>query len=1031
MKTRLCIGFLFSAGCLLSPALAADADASASIALKAPARSINDVTAVLEQYKPDAEKVGRLRAILKEQPPVSTNEADIVNFYRRRARAALELGAVAEEIAALQKLMTLDQDEDRLRTIQELVNAEHTGGNLLNAIEVSKQGLIMAREAGRKRGHLLARQSSLAGMYAELGEFDISAQYFKDAEATYQFLLARNKQFHHAWRAVLERVRTRMLVSEGKLKDAEISARLALNEMELDRADNLQRLAQGAETPAQETVEKNIDADRLALARVLALQNRLAEAEVEVRTALKSALERSGRYSIIAAQALRSFTLVLLEQGRYADAEKMARLAIDTALQIGAAPDSTVILAGRQMLAQTLTGQERWQAALAVYAEIEDALARSGRKKGSPLKENAYVLSMVKSGQSAKLQQQLEQRIAEEATRLGEDNYAVAEGRGLLGMSYAASGRLNDALGQFRTAVGGLLDKSKNTEGYSPLKLQRRNTIVEAYIALLARIHGTAQESAAGINAAAVAFSLADSLHSQATQQALAASSVRATANDSQLAAVIRKEQDLEQESFALRRNLSDLLAAPPAQQLAKVMNDMRTRMNTIQKERQKLLGDIERQFPEFSNLVSPKAASIEQARHALREGEAIVSIIATSDSSYIWAFRKDGPVAFATSRLGQHDIEKIVTTLRASLTPEQDGRGGLPRFNLELSHKLYGELLAPVQAGWKSARNLYISSSGALSRLPFAVLVTSLPSSAQGKNSSADLQAMPWLIKEAAITQLPSVNTLVILRKMPSSPPGRETFIGFGDPEFSANANAARQGTRGFRKLGVGSAWRQVADSPGIIQFDYNLIPPLPDTRDELLSVAAALKADPARDLFFGKEASRDNFMRADLSKKKIVAFSTHGLLPGDIPGIDEPALALANPGNGEHGLLTLTNILRLKMDADWVVLSACNTAASDGSDADAISGLGRGFFFAGSRALLVTHWSVETVSARLLVTRLFSNFANDPKATRAESLRQSILTLMNTRLQDETMGTKDLSTYSHPMFWAPFSLVGDGDRS
>ena len=118
-----------------------------------------------------------------------------------------------------------------------------------------------------------------------------------------------------------------------------------------------------------------------------------------------------------------------------------------------------------------------------------------------------------------------------------------------------------------------------------------------------------------------------------------------------------------------------------------------------------------------------------------------------------------------------------------------------------------------------------------------------------------------------------------------------------------------------------------------------------------------------------------------------------------------------------------TISVSFGLKLDADWVVLSACNTAAGDSRDADALSGLVRGFFYAGSRALLVTHWPVETVSARLLVTEIFQRQAADARLSGAEALRQSMLALMG----KQSAPTGGYS-YSHPIFWAPYALVGDG---
>ena len=115
---------------------------------------------------------------------------------------------------------------------------------------------------------------------------------------------------------------------------------------------------------------------------------------------------------------------------------------------------------------------------------------------------------------------------------------------------------------------------------------------------------------------------------------------------------------------------------------------------------------------------------------------------------------------------------------------------------------------------------------------------------------------------------------------------------------------------------------------------------------------------------------------------------------------------------------LLTLDDVLSLKLNADWVVLSACNTAAADGKAQEALSGLARGFFYAGSRSLLVTHWSVESESATLLTTRTFQAYRGEPGLTRAQALNRAMLSVMNEK------------KFSHPAFWAPYVLVGEGGR-
>ena len=125
--------------------------------------------------------------------------------------------------------------------------------------------------------------------------------------------------------------------------------------------------------------------------------------------------------------------------------------------------------------------------------------------------------------------------------------------------------------------------------------------------------------------------------------------------------------------------------------------------------------------------------------------------------------------------------------------------------------------------------------------------------------------------------------------------------------------------------------------------------------------------------------------------------------------------------------GLLTMEEILALKLDADWVVLSACNTGAGSGAGAEAASGLGRAFFYAGTRALLVTNWSVHSASARELVTDLFRRQAVDPKLSRGEALRQAMMALADGPGFVDDSG-KTVFAYAHPLFWAPYTIIGDG---
>ena len=162
------------------------------------------------------------------------------------------------------------------------------------------------------------------------------------------------------------------------------------------------------------------------------------------------------------------------------------------------------------------------------------------------------------------------------------------------------------------------------------------------------------------------------------------------------------------------------------------------------------------------------------------------------------------------------------------------------------------------------------------------------------------------------------------------------------------------------------------------------------------------SVKADPA-DLFIGPDATETRVKQSKLDNFRIVYFATHGLLAGDVAEYAklnaEPALVLTlpeKPTEYDNGLLTASEVAQLKLNANWVVLSACNTAAGDKPGAEALSGLARAFFYAGARSLIVSNWEVESERPVALMTGTFAALAADPKLSHAEALRKSILAMI-----------------------------------
>ena len=433
-------------------------------------------------------------------------------------------------------------------------------------------------------------------------------------------------------------------------------------------------------------------------------------------------------------------------------------------------------------------------------------------------------------------------------------------------------------------------------------------------------------------------------------------------------------------------------------------------------------------------------------AKKHLQPNEALISIYTTDNHSYVWAIPSEDEIKFSKSNMGAKKITRIANQLRNALAPDPETLGDIPAFDIEQAYGLYRDLLKPVEAAWKEAKHLIIVARGPLGQLPFAILPTSAVKLQENDVLFANYRNVPWLIRKVSISRQPSVSSFITLRNLPQGNPERKAFAGFGDPFFNLQQLAHAETEKSTQKTPFAGLQKPLQvrgiritddgnlDSETITSSHLGMLNRLPDTSDEILSIAEALDANPQKDVFVGNRASEQKVKSMDLSDRKVIAFATHALVPGDLDGLDQPALALCSPevtGENEDGLLTLGEILKLKLNADWVVLSACNTGAADGAGAEAVSGLGRAFFYAGTRAILVSMWPVETTSARQLTSRLFAYQKQDKTLSRAGALRQSILALIDGAGMKNPVSGKIAASYAHPFFWAPFIIVGDSGNT
>ena len=186
---------------------------------------------------------------------------------------------------------------------------------------------------------------------------------------------------------------------------------------------------------------------------------------------------------------------------------------------------------------------------------------------------------------------------------------------------------------------------------------------------------------------------------------------------------------------------------------------------------------------------------------------------------------------------------------------------------------------------------------------------------------------------------------------------------------------------------------------------------------------MAKALKAGPDA-LVLGENATEKNLKTTiDWKRYHTISFATHGLVSGDLQGFSEPALVLTPPLRAstlDDGLLTASEISNLDLDADWVILSACNTAASDDSSGgEGLSGLAQAFIYAGARSMFVSHWAVMSKPTVRLTTEMFQLLKSGNALAKTEAHRQAMLALL-----EDT----ENPYYAHPTIWAPFVIVGEG---
>lgn len=726
------------------------------------------------------------------------------------------------------------------------------------------------------------------------------------------------------------------------------------------------------------------------LGAALVNAGRHAEAEGVFRRTLDSWAVAIGRQHPDNAQTMQNLANALGHLGRLEEAEALNLAAFDliTKAKDPRASDSPgeFLLSAADIAASrgdAVAAMERRKRAIDLLAPVVSAdhpsLARA---------RSDYADSLRLAGRHAEALPIAVQAATAMRARLAPDHYFRTRAEMVEAVLLHANGQSAKGVEQART-VAGVMAQRLLDPGVSRRELVSVTPRYRTALALHAELALATGHDEEGFRAIQLA-----NLTDVATASVEVAA--RAAAESPEAAALARSLQDTSRQSKRLRQQYSRALAAGAQAQATRLESEI----ERLDSEAETALAALDRAFPAFRALSQPTPVTLADYRAGLAQGDALLAPLLLQDGVLAVAVTRDGLVwekVTGNPNAVIDDAGRIRDSIEAARLA--DSR---PAFDRQAAHRLY-RAIAPgrVAAAIGNRGTLrFFGGGNALAALPLGLLVTKAP---KGEDTDpAALRRTAWLIRDHAVTVATS------LRPVPAPagttrPP--ERFAGFGGPALAAAPEAPIR----FASLFRGGAVDVAA---------LRDLPSLPYAARELETMRTAIGGD-APLLRTGSEATESAVKSADLSRYAVIAFATHGLVSGEMAGVGEPGLVFtppAVPGEEDDGLLSASEISNLRLNADWVILSACNTGSGGGGAAPVYTGLARAFLAAGARALLVSHWAVRDDSAARLTVGTVRNSAAG--LSRPEALRRAMLTMIADR------SVKD---GAHPANWAPFVLIGE----
>lgn len=922
------------------------------------------------------------KALGPEHPYVATNLNNLAQLYDTKGQYAQAEALYLRSLSIREKV--LGQEHPAVAgSLSNLGLLYETKGQYAQAELLYRRALAIY-EKTRAPGHLdvAVVLGNLAKLHHAQGQYLLAEPLFKRSTAIFQ--TARPE---HPTVATSLNNLAALYNDQGKYPQAELLYKQALA---------IYEKALGPESPDVALSLHN-------LAVLYEVQGQYTQAEPLYQRALAVYEKTLGPDHPDLAGSLNGLAVLYNTQGQAAQAEPLYQRAL-AIYEKALGPEHPAVARSLNNLAVLYKAQGRYAQAEALY---QRSLAIREKFLGPEHPDVAFSLNNLAElrraqGRYEAAEPLYQRALAIRVNALDPGHSLVATSLGKLALLYRDQKRLQESLDIIRQSTRILARRAKLAAGNSTAQHGTTQTSVIDSLTTHATLIGQILPSVPPSARAKLideAYSVAQRASSGDTGAALAQMAARASAGNGPLAQKVRAQQDTIAAWRQFDKQLLDAIGKSAAQRNVLAEKDLRQKLSDAGTRIAQLNVELQRDFPEYRELISPEPLSVVDTQKLLKPDEALVSFLVADQETLLWVIR---PRRVEMLRLGiaREALGKQVALLRQGTNLSS---GDLPVFSYATAHALYKTLFAPAVPFLKGAKHVILVADGPLQSLPFGMLLSA--GTATDKNA-------PWLIRQYAFSNLPAATSLRALRRFGKPSTASEPFMGFGDPILQGTPGEAR-GVTAARLFARGA----VADTR-----ELQGMARLPESADELRAIAKTLKAEN-KNVVLADAATEQKVKQTNLAPFRVLAFATHGLMAGEFKGLAEPALVLTppqNPGETDDGLLTASEVAGLKLNADWVVLSACNTAAPDGTPgADGFSGLTKAFFYAGSQSLLVSHWAVASEATVLLTTRMFAEA--EKGVGRAEALRRAMLAMVDYPTN---------ASLRHPALWAPFVVVGEGGR-